>query len=671
MKLTDQKLFRCLRVVKSIVPFRTFGVFVVASFIALTLRLAPEADAMTRTKANNTNNLNLTTSWTGGVVPASGDIALWDSTVTTANMVSLGVDLNFGEIQITNPGGLVTINAGNTLTLSGVSGVGIDMSSASQNLTLNCAITLGAAQAWNIGSTSNSRTLTVGGNINNGGNLLTIDTPNGNQVFINGTLSGTGGLRKTGNQNLSVSASSTYSGVTTLDGGFLIGTLANVNTASSIGKGSVAGSAADLVFGNGILFGSGSTDRLFTIGDANGLSASLYSVGSPMNFTSTGAIAFGGSGSRSLTLYGATTGNTFAPILGDGAGGATSLTKSHTGTWTITGANTYSGGTQVTDGTLTVSGSGTLGASTGSLNVGSFYSGSVTILNLNVDQSVGSLTGFVSAGASATINIASGKTLTVNQSTNTTYAGVIASSGSLTKSGTGTLTLSGANSYTGATNINGGKLSLDSAGSTTPRLASTSTITVNSGGTLLLANSSGTVSIDRIGNSVPVTLSGGGTINTGGLSEGTRPTNSGSINGAAGIGALTLSSTSAGSHATIDFLTGANGSTLVFSSLVGGSGAFADIKNWTGILGTDNSATTNDRLLFATNPGLTAAQLANYMFFNDSATAIGSGATIIAYGNEFELVPVPEPATWIVAALAIGVIARNQQRRFSRAPKPG
>ena len=338
----------------------------------------------TLTKANNANNLNSTTSWTSGVVPGSGDIALWNSTVPAANTVSLGADLNFGQIQITNPGGLVTINAGNTLTLSGVSGVGIDMSSATQNLTLNCAITLAAAQTWNVAS---GRTLTVG-TINNGGNLLTINSIG--QVFT-GVISGTGGLTKSGIQNLSVSASSTYSGVTTLDGGFLNGTVANINTASSIGKGSVAGSAADLVFGGGILFGSGSTDRLFTIGDANGLSAGLYSVGSPMNFTSTGAIAFGGSGSRSLTLYGSTIGNTFAPILGDGPGGATSLVKQHTGTWTITGANTYTRGTSVFDGTLTVNGSGTLGASTGSLEVDSF--GGTTILNLNVDQTVGSLIG--------------------------------------------------------------------------------------------------------------------------------------------------------------------------------------------------------------------------------------------------------------------------------------
>ena len=113
-------------------PFRRYFPRGSASCAATALLLAllsvPAANAATRTKANNSNNLNLTTSWGGGIVPGSGDIALWNSTVIGANTVSLGANLNFGEIQITDPGGLVTINAGNTLTLSGISGVGIDNS---------------------------------------------------------------------------------------------------------------------------------------------------------------------------------------------------------------------------------------------------------------------------------------------------------------------------------------------------------------------------------------------------------------------------------------------------------------------------------------------------------------------------------------------------------------
>jgi hypothetical protein len=85
------------------------------------------------------------------------------------------------------------------------------------------------------------------------------------------------------------------------------------------------------------------------------------------------------------------------------------------------------------------------------------------------------------------------------------------------------------------------------------------------------------------------------------------------------------------------------------TTLVGQSAHAAD-HTWKG------TGTSNDRLLFATSPGLTNAQLANFAFFNDSHTPFAVGGTIIAYGNEFELVPVPEPSTWIGGALAVGVL---------------
>src|SRR5262245_34582873 len=112
------------------------------------------------TKANNTDNLNLTTSWTNGVVPGPPDVARWDANVTSANSVALGADLIWGGIVITNPGGAVTIAVGNTLTL-GTSG--IDMGRASQNLTISSGLTLGpGTQRWNV---TNGTTLTVDGTL--------------------------------------------------------------------------------------------------------------------------------------------------------------------------------------------------------------------------------------------------------------------------------------------------------------------------------------------------------------------------------------------------------------------------------------------------------------------------------------------------------------------------
>ena len=74
--------------------------------------------AATRAKANNADNLNLASSWTNNLIPGSADVALFDSVVTTPISVSLGANTSWNQINFANPGGDVTLSAGNTLTLS-------------------------------------------------------------------------------------------------------------------------------------------------------------------------------------------------------------------------------------------------------------------------------------------------------------------------------------------------------------------------------------------------------------------------------------------------------------------------------------------------------------------------------------------------------------------------
>lgn len=115
--------------------------------------------AATIYKNDNAAALNLTTSWSGDIVPGSNDIAAWNSTVTTANSTVLGADLAWNGIAITDPGGLVTIGAGNTLTLGRA---GIDMSFASQGLTIGSNLTTAAGnQTWNV-ATGQTLTLQTG-----------------------------------------------------------------------------------------------------------------------------------------------------------------------------------------------------------------------------------------------------------------------------------------------------------------------------------------------------------------------------------------------------------------------------------------------------------------------------------------------------------------------------
>lgn len=341
-------------------------------------------------------------------------------------------------------------------------------------------------------------------------------------MTIQGSTSGTGeiaglipnagasaitSLTKAGTGTWTLSGANSYSGITTINGGTLqVTTLANINTNSSIGRGSAAGSAADWVFGGGTLLyntaAAASTNRLFTLGNANGLTATINSSAdasiNSLSLTATGNIAFGGSGARTLTLTGSNLGNnTFAPLLGDGTGGATSLLKSGSGLWILTGASNYSGTTTIGNGggvdagTLRLSGSGTVG------------SGAVTVFGGTLDlngtpQTISSLNvGGGAAGSTATVSIGSGdlrlggnvtfngannpngalissttgslsllgnRTFTVGDSTaaaqDLTISAIIRDGDgtprSLTKSGTGVLFLSGANTYTGGTIISQG-----------------------------------------------------------------------------------------------------------------------------------------------------------------------------------------------------------------------
>jgi autotransporter-associated beta strand protein len=359
-------------------------------------------------------------------------------------------------------------------------------------------------------------------------------------------------------------------------------------------------------------------------------------------------------------------------------GGSGGVIKSGAGTMSYTTATkAYTGATTINEGTLrltnagrptatasvTVNSGGQLQLDSGT-NAWTLGASGATLLTLNGSGSATSTGALLNSGSgisSLTNNISLGSTSTISVSTGTATLelnGTISGAGGLTKAGTGTVAVLNTGSFQGATLVTAGTLR---AGATNA-LGSTSGITVNSNGTLLLSNNTTT---DRINNTAGVILDGGGRFATGGFSEGLRPSApSGGTSGAAGMGALTLQNTSSTARAIIDFATGGNGSSLVFSSLSGGAGAFVNILNWTGTAGTDSGTSTSDRLLFATNPNLTNAQLSSWSFFNDSNVAFATGATIIPYGNMYQVVPVPEPGTWAAGILSVLAVGFTQRRRF-------
>jgi autotransporter-associated beta strand protein len=183
---------------------------------------------------------------------------------------------------------------------------------------------------------------------------------------------------------------------------------------------------------------------------------------------------------------------------------------------TITGASSYAGSTTIGDGTTGV----TLKAGA----AGAFKSDSAFTVNTNsimdvngASQTIGSLAG----GGIVTSSVAGAVTLTAGDTTDTTFSGVIqngAGTMSLTKQGSGALTLGGVNTYTGATTVSGGTLAILSGGSITSNVTNNATFTTAGTVTGSLTN---TATVNAAGSITGAILNNGGVFTvTGALAVG-------------------------------------------------------------------------------------------------------------------------------------------------------
>jgi autotransporter-associated beta strand protein len=298
-------------------------------------------------KANNADTLGLGTSWAGGVAPTSGDVAVWNSTVTGANTAVLGGDLSWQGIRIANPTGAVTISAGNTLTLGTA---GIDMASATQNLSIASGLTVGTTQAWNVAS---GRTLTVSGAVDGSGPL---------------TKNGTGTLSLT-------SASNSFSGGLTVNAGAITA------VGGGLGSGTVSVTAASA-------FNVSGTAATFANNFSIGSFAGNWTLATP-NTSSTvinGTIS-GGGASTVIFFQGGASGNT--------------------GALTLNGTNTFAGTINVQRGPLILGNSSAAGTATILLDSNSPPAGALQLGNFTIANNLRLLSGAsvgVAAGSSATIS---------------------------------------------------------------------------------------------------------------------------------------------------------------------------------------------------------------------------------------------------------------------------
>src|SRR5690606_12217787 len=338
--------------------------------------------------------------------------------------------------------------------------------SSNRNWSLNGASAIIANQG--------SGTLTLTGTItSNGGGVFEADSAD---MELLGELAGNANFTFRGNagRQVRLGSASTYTGTTSIDTVTVVApVLAVAGAPSSFGSGSTISMTNGTVSYTG---SGGVTDRAWTSQGSTAIrndGSGALGLSGPLSFLA-------GNPADVLTLGGSYAGeSTFSgPISGIG-----DLVVDGAGTWVLDGANTHTGRGRVENGTLRVGSAEALGTTThvdvngGTLDLDGF--------ELQAQSLAGDGTVALGAGT-LTLNAASGGAAPV-------FGGSITGSGGLTKLGTSTQVLSGANAYTGATTIGGGVLRLDfsaAGGPASDILASASTLNMT-GGTLAVTGAAG------------------------------------------------------------------------------------------------------------------------------------------------------------------------------------
>ena len=551
-------------------------------------------------------------------------------TVTLGGAVSANT-LNFkngataisGNFALTLANG-ITVDAG----LTGLAAIG--------NAGTNTSVTVSAPQTWANNVSGSTNRLIIGRATLNG--LVTIAGAGTVQLGNDGTSNSLGG---SGDIQIGTSTTAGFVGWSTSSNGIGTGNDVYLVNGSIVGGGASAGNSRIKGFNNsGTFFLQGDFTFAGT-SDTNSVIQKLaLDTNSVLNATNTSQASF--------------------PLLiarvDDGALNPNAIfTKSGASTVSITTTNsTYSGGTVLQGGTLRIAGDGSLGAVPGAAATNITFDSNATlqttadaVVSLNANRNVS-----IANAAVGTFNTTSGaaQNLIVN--------GKISGLGGLGKSGTGLVTLNGANDYSGGTTLSGGTLA---AGNNSAFGAGT----INATGGYTIQSSDTTNR--SLGNNVTFTLSSGtitlslGASGTGNLAFGTF---SGAGSGGARILAINNAQTSFTDFTgTFGFSTSGTGALFfsgAYSSTTGGvgignsnmvgfiNGVPTDANrgnisvNNGGVLGTNGTLTrtlgtsgSNTRFLFSGSGGFagygTSGTFGNAS--NNLAIQLNNGTSTMTFGT--------------------------------------
>ncbi len=532
---------------------------------AIGFGVARPAAAGVYTWSNGNGDLAWNTSsnndWTGAGTTwvNSNDAIFGVSGVGTITVQAGGITANtitFNTAGYTLTGGVITLNNGHDPEIT-----------ANQNATINSNIILSGGQTWNVAS---GKTLTLGGTVNGSAAGTAFGIGGAGSYLFNGSIGSNVGSVLF-NSASGTNTTATFTTANTFTGQLWLGnggnaTTLNFSDVNQLGTGTGAnfiaiqnnstlvytGTGTQSVTGRQIYWNAGAANINIVSSTAN-LTLDVTTAGAARTQTLTklgagtltimqsGAVtdtysatgtSFAISGGT-LAFNPSTTATTIAvttPITGSGA-----LSMVGIGTLALSAANTYTGNTLVSAGILALSNNLALQNSTLDTSGAGHVTLSVTT------PTFGGLIGSTNLATVITTGYSGVTALTLNPGVGVTdtYSGVIANGAAgmtLTKNGAGTQVLSGSNTYSGSTNLNGGILSVTSDSNLGN---SSGTLSFNTG--TLFIGGSGTAFGTT---SRPITLAGAGTIDTG--NAGNTATFNGNVNNGANL--LTLQGNGSGTY---------------------------------------------------------------------------------------------------------------------------
>lgn len=492
--------------------------------------------------------------WTGGAAPGttsdidSTDVAtIVQVSGSGARAITVDTDRNIFGIDFAGNNSAYTLSGGNLLLTNGgyiqTSGGG-----SGHTDTISSAIRIqgnGGAVSFTSDSATAGRLLSIGGGItgvSTAGNTTVLNlngTNTGNNavggIIENGSGGGNVAVVKSGTGAWNLNGVNTYTGGTTIrEGTVRITQNANLGTGGTLLLGHTSGSSnvsllntngsADQSFSRNIVVQSGN-DGVVTYGS---------SFSGTRNHTYSGTIQLGSTGGVghgiTLAMGGGFGSSVFSAAISDptglqaGTAGVVTITGGANGILRLSGANTFTGGVHLQSGRLALTNSAALGSGTFIIDGGNlsqlFGSYSSSTHNKQIWRQ-----DFSASGTNLSVNLGNGavdlgdagtdttRILTQNNSGGLTVGGVISSGTNgttvnFTKAGTGQLTLSGASTYSGATAVTGGLLTLSGGAnrlptSTTLSVSTGARVNVNGqaqslkgmGGTGIVVNSGGTTTL--------------------------------------------------------------------------------------------------------------------------------------------------------------------------------